>query len=119
MKNRQTKIVIQQLSALAQESRLAIFRLLVERGPEGLTVGRIGDALGLPAATLSFHLKELATAKLISGRQDGRFIHYSAEFDAMADLVSYLTINCCRDSGAPGCLTESCGVKKSVRKLAA
>ncbi|NSL55712.1 ArsR/SmtB family transcription factor [Uliginosibacterium aquaticum] len=86
---------VNQLAALAQEHRLAIFRLLVQQGQEGLAVGRIAEALGLANATLSFHLKTLATAGLIEARQDGRFIHYSASFDAMNALLGFLSENCC------------------------
>lgn len=84
------------LAALAQESRLAIYRLLVQAGPAGMAVGSIGKNLGIPAATLSFHLKELTRAELITARQDGRFIYYSANFPQMAALLGYLTDNCCR-----------------------
>ena len=84
------------LAALAQESRLAIYRLLVQAGPAGMAVGSIGENLGIPAATLSFHLKELTRAELITARQDGRFIYYSANFPQMAALLGYLTDNCCR-----------------------
>jgi ArsR family transcriptional regulator len=115
-----TKDIVRGLGALAQESRLAIFRLLVEQGPAGLTVGRIAEALELAPATLSFHLKELAAAGLIDARQDGRFIHYSANFEAMSELVSYLTVNCCRGSGDPDCLTDCAPVKSTrVRRKAA
>jgi DNA-binding transcriptional ArsR family regulator len=91
----ETKIVVDQLAALAQETRLAAWRLLVEAGPPGLTVGAIGEALGVPAATLSFHLKTLANAGLVSTRQEGRFIHCTADFTAMHGLVGYLSENCC------------------------
>ncbi len=84
------------LAALAQESRLAIYRLLVQAGAAGMAVGSIGENLGIPAATLSFHLKELTRAELITARQDGRFIYYSANFPQMAALLGYLTDNCCR-----------------------
>ena len=83
------------LSALAQESRLTIYRLLVEAGPEGLVVGRIAETTAIPAATLSFHLKTLAHADLIQGRQEGRFVRYVADFDAMHCLIEYLSENCC------------------------
>ncbi len=84
------------LAALAQDSRLAIFRLLVERGPEGLAVGEIAERLGLPGPTLSFHLKELAHTRLISGRQSGRFIYYSANYRTINGLIDFLTRNCCK-----------------------
>lgn len=83
------------LAALAQESRLATFRLLVQAGPEGLPAGKIGEGLGVPAATLSFHLKELSRAGLVQSKQAGRFVIYSADFSAMNNLVGYLTENCC------------------------
>jgi ArsR family transcriptional regulator len=84
------------LSGLAQGSRLDIFRLLVEQGPEGLPAGAIAEKLELANATLSFHLKELTHAKLVTARQAGRFIYYSANFGTMNGLVAYLTENCCR-----------------------
>lgn len=88
------------LTGLAQESRLDVFRLLVERGPEGLPAGEIAEKLGVPNATLSFHLKEMVHAKLITARQAGRFIYYSANFRTMNGLVEYLTENCCRASSS-------------------
>lgn len=97
-------IAVQALAALAQESRLAIFRLLVEAGPAGVSAGGIASQLGLAAPTLSFHLKELARAGLIAAEPQGRFIVYRADFEAMNALVGYLTENCCRASGA--CITE-------------
>jgi DNA-binding transcriptional ArsR family regulator len=86
---------IKALGALAQESRLAIYRLLVQAGPEGRAAGAIGEKLGIPPATLSFHLAQLAGAGLIRPRQHGRFIYYSADFGAMNALVGFLTENCC------------------------
>jgi ArsR family transcriptional regulator len=91
----ETSEAIEALSALAQASRLAIYRLLVERGPEGLPAGAIGEKLDLPPATLSFHLAHLARAGLVQPRQDGRFVIYSADFANMNALVGYLTDNCC------------------------
>ncbi|MFA7268294.1 MAG: metalloregulator ArsR/SmtB family transcription factor [Sterolibacterium sp.] len=87
---------VRSLVALAQETRLAVFRLLVEAGPEGRNAGAIAEAMGVPAATLSFHLKELSHAGLVVSRQEGRFIFYSANFEAMDDLIAYLTDNCCQ-----------------------
>lgn len=98
------KEAVTALAALAQETRLSIFRLLVEAGPEGISAGRIGETLEVPAATLSFHLKELARAGLVSTRQERQFIYYAVDFERMADLMTFLTQNCCR--GMPEkCLT--------------
>ena len=91
----ETSQIIEALSALAQETRLAVYRLLVERGSEGMPAGAIGDKLDLPPATLSFHLAHLSRAGLVHSRQDGRFVIYSADFETMNRLVGYLTENCC------------------------
>ena len=91
----ETKDVLTALSALAHETRLAIFRLLVETGPEGIPVGKIGERLGTPPTTLSFHLKELANADLVMMQHEGRFIYCSANFATMNGLLAYLTENCC------------------------
>ena len=92
----ETTTAVISLAALAQETRLSVFRLLIEAGPSGVPAGRIGETLDVPAATLSFHLKELSRAGLIASRQDGRFIYYSANYEHMAALMSYLTQNCCQ-----------------------
>jgi ArsR family transcriptional regulator len=92
----ETKQAIQSLAALAQESRLSIFRLLVQAGPQGMAAGSIGEALDLPPATLSFHLAGLTRAGLAKSRQEGRFIFYMADFAGMNALVGYLTENCCK-----------------------
>ncbi len=86
------------LASLAQDSRLAVFRLLVRHGPMGLAAGEIATKLKIPPATLSFHLKELSHAGLLKSRQDGRFIYYAPDFKAMRSLVAYLTDNCCAES---------------------
>jgi DNA-binding transcriptional ArsR family regulator len=91
----QTTSALSALAALAQESRLATFRLLVQAGPEGLPASRIAETLGLPPSSLSFHLKELTHANLIVPRQEGRFVIYAARFDTMNALVGFLTENCC------------------------
>lgn len=104
----QSSEAVAYLAALAQESRLAIFRLLVKQGPEGLCAGDVAAALEVPPATLSFHLKELANAGLIKSRQESRFIYYSPDFDAMDELLNYLTENCCGG--------KSCRPARTVRK---
>jgi DNA-binding transcriptional ArsR family regulator len=91
----ETSTVLAALAALAQSTRLAIFRLLVQHAPDGLTAGVIAEKLDTSAATLSFHLKELHRAGLLRQRQQGRFLWYSADVGAMNDLVRYLTENCC------------------------
>lgn len=91
-----TQNVIKALAALAQESRLAIFRLLVQVGPEGMSAGKIAEELGIPSATLSFHLKELSHAELLTSRQESRFVIYTANYQAMNALVGFLSENCCR-----------------------
>jgi ArsR family transcriptional regulator, arsenate/arsenite/antimonite-responsive transcriptional repressor len=90
-----TRQVIEALAALAQENRLAIYRLLLERGPDGVAAKKIAETLGMPASSLSFHLKELMHAELIRPRQDGRYIYYTALFDTMNGVIAFLTENCC------------------------
>lgn len=96
------------LSALAQESRLDIFRLLVEAGGAGRPVGHIGETLGLPSATLSFHLGQLKHAGLVTVRRDGRSLIYAANFQAMNGLLAYLVENCC------GGNSDDCAVAPDV-----
>ncbi len=110
-RNMETKNIIAALAALAQESRLAIYRLLVETGPEGLPVGAIAERLGFANATLSFHLKELTNAGLTVAAPNGRSIIYSANFATMSGLIEYLTENCC--AGASCATTVNCKPKKS------
>jgi ArsR family transcriptional regulator len=83
------------LTALSQDHRLGIFRLLVQHGPEELAAGTIAERMDMAGATLSFHLKELARAGLIKARHDGRYRYYSANYAAMNALMAYLTDNCC------------------------
>lgn len=93
-------VAVAALDALAQETRLQIFRLLVQAGPEGVAASEIAARLHVPANTLSFHLKTLSHAGLVSARPDGRFLYYSASFEHMNALLEYLTDNCC---GGRGC----------------
>jgi ArsR family transcriptional regulator, arsenate/arsenite/antimonite-responsive transcriptional repressor len=90
-----TDAAIMALAALAQETRIGIYRLLVQQGPEGLPASTIAEMLDLPNATFSFHVKELSRAGLVAARQSGRFNYYSANYPAMNELVGYLTENCC------------------------
>jgi ArsR family transcriptional regulator len=87
--------VVKALGALAQESRLSVFRLLVKRGPNGFTPGELSERLRVPAPTLSFHLRELQHAQLVKARREGRFLYYSANFDTMNGVLGFLTENCC------------------------
>lgn len=91
----ETKQAVQALGALAQDTRLGIFRLLVQAGPKGMAAGQIGEKLDLAPATLSFHLAGLHRAGLARSRQEGRFVIYSADFTAMNALVGFLSENCC------------------------
>jgi DNA-binding transcriptional ArsR family regulator len=99
----ESKQAIDALSALASEARLAVFRLLVKRGPEGYTPSELNRRLDLPPPTLSFHLKGLAQAGLVVSRRDGRNLYYSPNFEHMNALVGFLTENCCSLAG------EACG----------
>jgi ArsR family transcriptional regulator len=87
--------VVKALSALAQPTRLALYRLLVACGPEGMAAGQVAEKLKVSPATLSFHFRTLSHAGLIESRQDGRFIYYMANFEAMNDMLAYLTEHCC------------------------
>jgi ArsR family transcriptional regulator len=95
-----TSQVIDALGALAHEHRLKIYRTLVERGPEGLPAGVIGERVGLVPSSLTFHLQSLQRAGLIEQRRESRQLIYSADFDAIEGLVGYLTENCCAGSAA-------------------
>jgi DNA-binding transcriptional ArsR family regulator len=112
----ETKDAVVALAALAQESRLAAYRLLVQAGPGGLAASKIAEALGMAPSSLSFHLKELAHANLVVPRQEGRFIIYAAQFETMNALLGFLTQNCCggnpcSPTGSTACEpgTSTCG----------
>ena len=102
-----TTDAVSALSALAQETRLAVFRLLVEQGAAGLAAGEIAERIGIAPAALSFHLKELAHARLVKSRQEGRYVFYSADFAAMNRLLAFLTENCCAADGG-NCGPDAC-----------
>ena len=104
----ETDAALEALAALAHNVRLAVFRLLVQAGPEGLPAGRIAERMAMPASSLSFHLKELHRAGLLGSRQEGRSILYMARFETMGALLGYLTENCC--GGTPCLPAPSCTV---------
>lgn len=101
------------LAALGHEARLAIFRLLVEAGDEGLFPGVMGERLGLLPATLSFHLAHLSRVGLIRGQKEGRFIRYSTDYGTMDDLIAFLTHNCCQGSH---CLPQTQAVATTAQR---
>lgn len=113
--NMKTADAIRALAALAQETRIRIFRSLVEQGPEGLPASVLAEKLDLPNATFSFHVKELSQAGLVTARQSGRFIYYSANYLAMNALVAYLTENCCSGNA---CGVGPAPIKTPRRKTA-
>ena len=94
-----TNEAVSALSALAQETRLEIFRLLVRKGAAGMAAGELSDHFAIPPATMSFHLKELNNANLIASRRASRSIIYSANYDNMQLLIGFLLENCCVDNG--------------------
>jgi len=112
-----TSAVIEALGALAHEHRLAIYRLLVQRGPEGLPAGAIGQRVGLLPSSLTFHLQNLQRAGLITQRRESRQLIYGADFDEMNGLIGYLTDNCCGNGSA--CSTNCAPVQtaKSAKRI--
>lgn len=113
-----TKHVIAALAALAQESRLAVFRLLVKVGPEGLAASKIAEQLGIPSSSLSFHLKEMTHAGLVIARQDGRFVIYAAHFDTMNGLIAFLTDSCCSGNPCSPVSLPACAPAAVVKEIA-
>lgn len=101
------------LAALGHDSRLAIYRLLVEAGPEGMNASAIGEQLGMVPATLSFHLAHLSRAGLIRGRKESRFIHYSADYATMDELIAFLTNNCCQGNA---CLPKTTALDTTEKR---
>lgn len=97
----------ERLAALGHETRLAIFRLLVQTGSDGLSAGAIGEHLGIAAPTLSFHLAHLSRVGLIKGRQASRFIYYAADYSVMDELLAYLTASCCQGEHGGTCLPKT------------
>jgi ArsR family transcriptional regulator len=107
----ESKTAVEALAALAQDSRLRVYRLLVQAGAEGLAASDIADRVRIPANTLSFHLRTLSQADLVLARQEGRFIYYSANYEQMNTLLGFLTENCC---GGRSCLPSRVPRKHKV-----
>ena len=107
----ESKLAVEALGALAQDSRLQVYRLLVQAGPEGVPASEIAERLRIPANTLSFHLKTLSHADLVHARQEGRFIYYSANYEQMNALLGFLTENCC---GGRSCMVAPAPRKRRV-----
>lgn len=112
----ETKDAVTALAALAQSSRLAVFRTLVQAGPAGLPAGQVAELTGIPPSSLSFHLKELSHAGLAESRQEGRFVIYTARYETMNALLGYLTDNCC--GGNPCTPASACTPSASPKKSA-
>jgi DNA-binding transcriptional ArsR family regulator len=108
----ETKAAVSALAALAQDSRLAIFRTLVQAGPAGLAAGKISELTGIPPSSLSFHLKELAHAGMVDGQQAGRFVIYTANFATMNALLGFLTESCCGGNPCSPVSTPACATEK-------
>jgi DNA-binding transcriptional ArsR family regulator len=113
-RNMESQSAVTALSALAQENRLSVFRLLVRAGPDGVAAGEIAAELDIPNATLSFHLNQLRHADLVSFRRTGRSLIYAAKYDSMNELLAYLTENCCQ--GSVDCDVDACETTTASRK---
>lgn len=111
----ETKSIVRALAAIAHESRLEAYRFLVQAGPGGLPAGQLSELVGIPPSSLSFHLKELVNAGLLSSRQEGRFVFYSAEYEAMNSLLAYLTENCCGGSPCSPVSFDACNEPQKIR----
>lgn len=110
----ETNAAVTALSALAQTSRLAVFRALVQAGPAGMAAGKISELANMPPSSLSFHLKELSHAGLVTSRQDGRFVIYTAQFDVMNALLGFLTENCCGGNPCASVCSPACSPEKAA-----
>lgn len=106
---------IRMLAALAQETRLAVFRLLVQVGPQGMAASVIAEQVGITPSSLSFHFKELSNARLLTQRQDGRFVYYAVNIEAMNGLMAYLTDNCCGGNPCSPVAEARCSPVKSKK----
>jgi len=108
----ETKAAVTVLAAIAQDSRLAIFRTLVQAGPAGLAAGRISELTGIAPSSLSFHLKELSHADMVDSQQVGRFVIYRANFETMNALLGFLTDNCCGGNPCSPVCSPACSTEK-------
>lgn len=108
----ETKAAVTALAAIAQDSRLAIYRVLVQAGPAGLAAGRISELTGIAPSSLSFHLKELSHAGMVGSQQAGRFVIYSANFATMNALLGFLTENCCGGNPCSPVCNPACSTEK-------
>jgi ArsR family transcriptional regulator len=113
-----TKSVITALSALAQESRLAIFRTLIQAGPAGLPAGKIGEATQIAPSSISFHMKELVHADMVTSRNEGRFVIYTANFTTMNTLLAFLTENCCGGNPCTSVCDPACATTETSEEQA-
>ena len=104
----ETREVVTALAALAQDTRLAIFKLLVQAGTEGMAAGQVGCHLGITPSSISFHMKELSHAGLVKSRQEGRYVIYSVDYPAMDGVMAYLGENCCTLKPAEDCTELTC-----------
>jgi ArsR family transcriptional regulator len=104
----ETKDAVKALVAIGHESRLSVYRLLIQKGPAGLSAGELAKLAGIPPSSLSFHLKELVYADLLVSRQEGRFIFYSVKYESMTALLAYLTENCCDGNPCIPIASTSC-----------
>ena len=114
----ETTTATERLAALAQETRLSLFRRLIQRGPGGMPAGEIATALGVPAPTLSFHLAQLAGAGLVTSRRAGRSILYAAHYPAIQELVAFLYENCCGEGSCSPVAAEPSAKKRKTRRTA-
>ena len=112
----ETKLATERLGALAQDSRLAVFRRLIRRGPQGMAPGELAEALAIPAPTLSFHLAQLARAGLVTSRREGRSILYAADYAAMQELVAFLYENCCGEGSCSPVAAEPTAPQRKTRR---
>ena len=111
-----TKSIITALAALAQESRLAIFRTLVQAGPAGLSAGKIGEATKIAPSSITFHMKELVHAEMVTSRNEGRFVIYSANFDTMNTVLAFLTENCCGGNPCASVCDPACATSETSKE---